>query len=156
MTKQTLTDKQYAALGEHAAAILRLKRDRKNKRFDTTWGTFIASGLGKVLERLVDEARAASKTIVTLVPRWDKVTGYPMLVELDEHGDLTAYTWQEQHSSASREWFYTKTRPADPADKRISSLWQHYLTLPGDGSALRLGTRLARPRSHKPAPDKAR
>lgn len=153
MSKSKLTPAQYAALGARVADLLKLKRKRENKRFDTTWGDFTAEGLGAVLERLVNEAHIKAGMVFTAVPRRVKATNQFEIYSLDERGGLVVYDGSE-HSQATRDYMLRRTVAADLTASRCQWLVHKYLNLPdAEGCTTRIGKRLAMPRRIGAKPD---
>ena len=153
MTQAKLTPAQYAALGNRAADLLKLKRKRENKRFDTTWGDFTSEGLGAVLERMVNEAHVKAGMVFTAVPRRVKDTNRFEIYSLDERGGLVVYDGGE-HSQATRDYMLSRTFEADLTAPQCQWLVQKYLNLPdAEGCTMRIGKRLAMPRHIGAKPD---
>lgn len=155
MTPIVHTPTQAIQLGELVARVLKLKRRRDNKRYDTAWGTFTAQGLGSIVLRMVNDISKDAKVRITLVPRWEHWADgkQATLYFLDENNDLTRYGWRDQHAGASRGFYQTKTSAADHDDPKITGLIGHYLNLPGGENVdYVVRSRLARPVDLRKAP----
>ena len=53
-----LTDEQYTELGQSVVDFLGLKQNKETGRYDTKWGDKTALGIGRCVERCVENATA--------------------------------------------------------------------------------------------------
>jgi hypothetical protein len=57
-----MNEEQLTKLGEEVVKLFKLKMDKETKQYPTGWGTKTTIGLGRVIERLVEEAQAPEES----------------------------------------------------------------------------------------------